>query len=1251
LSFFSKTESKIFYFFLLFFLLSFWGKVYSQTDSLIEALDTANTDAKKIELMLLLGQDFSKSNPDTALYFLSNALILAQESDDKSFRIKANYQLGDYYDDHKNIDKALEYFQQSLALAKEADDKNWIGKSYLSIGSIYEDQGELNQALESLEISKGIFEETGNKADLAKCHLNLGQLNAGRGEFDNALNHFLESRDLEDDLGNTQRVANVTANIGMLYFKQGNFDSALEYLVGVVKQFEEMGDVRRAGSCYLTIGGIHEEIGNYETSLEYKEKALTAAKESDDVVMASITFSNMGSTYEKMKKYEKALEYFIESLKIAEDLKISRIMSSNYNAIGDVYRELENYDKALEYINKAYRINKEQGNKLAMASCLKNMADLYISKAKSRGISESLQKDYLQTAINYGNESLGFAREVNSLSGIKDAYKVLYKAYKESGNDSLALENAELYHDTKDSLISADKNRAITEMDALYQSEKKQLEIEKLESEKELQDQLFAIQEKQARRNSLIMWFSMAGFLVILVLAIIQFVQFKQKQRANRLLSQQKKVIENKNTKLEQLIEEVTRQKEEISTERGISERLTQIDKMKDEFLAKTSHELRTPLNGIIGITESLFDGVAGEVNKRMASNLSLIIKSGKRLVNLVNDILDFSKMQNNELSLHLKAVDLKSHFDVAIQMIKPLTKGKKLELINNISEDAPHVNADEDRLQQVIYNLMGNAIKFTDKGRVVVTAEKENDMVAISVTDTGVGIPEDKLEDIFASFEQVDDADTRSQQGTGLGLAVSRNLVELHGGKIRVKSEPGKGSTFTFTMPISTGEVEETEASEITHVRDVEVTEIEKTPWSMSSIDGEYHVLVVDDEEINQQVLANLLSMNKYSFTPAYSGQEALDLIESDQNFDIILLDVMMPKMSGYEVCKKIREKYLPSELPIIMLTAKNQVSDLVEGLSSGANDYLPKPFIKDELLTRMRTHLNLLKINAAYERFIPQEFLQTLGKDSIIDVKLGDQINEEMTLFFSDIRSFTTISEKMTPEENFDFLNEYLSHCIPAVLNNNGFIDKYIGDAIMAIFPKKPECAVKAAIETQRQLEVYNNGRKEKGLDEIRIGIGLHTGSVMLGTIGNKDRMDGTVISDAVNLSSRLEGLTKQFGVSLAVSEATLNKMENSGEYNSRFLCKVKVKGKDKAVAVYEIFDGDNEYVRSLKERLMESYNAGMKHYLNKEFSKAVSDFEQCLSIYPQDETSKRYLRRSAQFVVSGVPEDWTGVEAVEK
>lgn len=205
-------------------------------------------------------------------------------------------------------------------------------------------------------------------------------------------------------------------------------------------------------------------------------------------------------------------------------------------------------------------------------------------------------------------------------------------------------------------------------------------------------------------------------------------------------------------------------------------------------------------------------------------------------------------------------------------------------------------------------------------------------------------------------------------------------------------------------------------------------------------------------------------------------------------------------------------------------------------------------------------------------------------MGKENVIDVKLGDQIQKEMSILFSDIRSFTELSEKMSPEENFNFLNSYLKTMTPCVLNQNGFIDKYIGDAIMALFPLSANDALKAAIEMQKQIRLFNNKRLKKNLDPISIGIGIHTGNLMLGTIGSDDRMEGTVISDAVNLASRIEGLTKQYGASILISQDTVFKIPDLDEYNFRILDRVRVKGKKDTVSVIEVIDGQPDFIIEL-------------------------------------------------------------------
>ena len=407
-------------------------------------------------------------------------------------------------------------------------------------------------------------------------------------------------------------------------------------------------------------------------------------------------------------------------------------------------------------------------------------------------------------------------------------------------------------------------------------------------------------------------------------------------------------------------------------------EKLKRMDKIKDEFLANTSHELRTPLNGIIGITESLIEGVAGKPGKEMQTNLSLIVSSARRLSGLVNDILDFSKLKTHTLELKSKSVNLRVAADVVLKLSQPLIAKKKLKLNNEIKAEFPPVMADENRVQQILHNLIGNAIKFTRSGSVTISAhEQDNNMAAISISDTGIGIPKDKLEDIFMAFEQADGSTAREYGGTGLGLSVSKKLVEIHGGTTQVVSEPGKGSVFTFTLPISQETIlpesrQEIEVSpentDLEHA-DTDLFEKETVLEDENKIvisEDAHKILVIDDEMINQQVFKNALSQGNYHVTQALTGREALNFINNGIKFDLVLLDIMLPMMSGYEVCEKIREKYQANELPIIMVSAKDQVCDRVSGLKVGANDYLNKPVARKELLARITTHINLKELTS---------------------------------------------------------------------------------------------------------------------------------------------------------------------------------------------------------------------------------------------------------------------------------------------
>lgn len=271
-----------------------------------------------------------------------------------------------------------------------------------------------------------------------------------------------------------------------------------------------------------------------------------------------------------------------------------------------------------------------------------------------------------------------------------------------------------------------------------------------------------------------------------------------------------------------------------------------------------------------------------------------------------------------------------------------------------------------------------------------------------------------------------------------------------------------------------------------------------------------------------------------------------------------------------------------------------------------------------------------NLRQINSAFRRFVPSKFLKLLGKEDIIEIKLGDQVQKEMTILFSDIRSFSTISEEMSPKETFEFINEFLKGISPIIRKNRGFIDKYIGDGIMALFPNKPTDAVTAAIQIQQYVLHFKSKLLKPDIHPIQVGIGIHTGSLTLGTIGDKYRMEGTVISDAVNLASRLESLSKKYHASIIASESTVKAIKPKYMFHFRFLGKEQVKGRFEYVNVYEILDclPDNEKKKRIQN--ISKFEAGVNLYTKMNLESALDHFNQVLKLDPTDNVAQLFVSK---------------------
>lgn len=427
----------------------------------------------------------------------------------------------------------------------------------------------------------------------------------------------------------------------------------------------------------------------------------------------------------------------------------------------------------------------------------------------------------------------------------------------------------------------------------------------------------------------------------------------------------------------------------------ALSEKLVEMDRLKDEFMASTSHEIRTPLNGMIGIAESILQSKK-RIEPYLRKDIELIVESGRKLSNLVNDVMDLSRLQHHDLKLSKAPLDLFDQVEMVLNLSRPLTDGKSIELINNIGENLPPLYADETRFIQIMHNLIGNAIKFTDEGFVQVDAFIENGMFTISVEDSGQGVKDEDKEKIFESYTQLESVDTRRHGGTGLGLPITRNLVNLHGGKIHVEDGRTGGARFVFSLPADISENDSANTLEKFKPKAepeplFSLGEYKKSVTndsnSTDSESKEYYIeetksgniLIIDDESINRTVLKRQLGHAGYTVFSSASGKEGLEILENE-HIDLVILDLMMPEMTGYDVCKIIREDHTASDLPVLILTAKSSISNMIQGFEAGANDYLIKPFERRELLARTEALIGSSKGNRSEKKLISiQKDLET--------------------------------------------------------------------------------------------------------------------------------------------------------------------------------------------------------------------------------------------------------------------------------
>ncbi len=863
---------------------------------------------------------------------------------------------------------------------------------------------------------------------------------------------LLGERSLEfaEKTGKPSLLATSLNTLGAAYWFRGGQDKALEYYFESLSLAEENGLQKSASTTLGNIGIIYSERGDLQNALEFQRRSLELKAALGDSIGMARAFTNIGLNHFRQEQWGAALENYQEALKLARALNEKFGEGLLLGNIGAVHLEQKKYGEARTYLQQALEIRRKLGDKSGIANDLNNIGSAYLKEGQ------------LEEALPYFHESLEIASEVGSYSLLSLPYESLADAYRQKGDFQKAFEYQSLLMEAKDSINNQKVIESVAEMEAKYQTEQKEKELARAELE---------LSRQRSARNRILY-----GSLIA-ILALVSLVLWARSRARLR--------------------------KKQAELEKADAEKLRELDRLKSAFFANISHEFRTPLTLIKGPLQEM---ARGQFQGNHQKYYRIMLRNSERLLNLVNQLLDLSKLESGRTQLQLERGDAARFITAIAHSFETMAAQKQIQYDIEVGDGLDTAFFDRDKLEKILANLLSNAFKFTgEEGKVSLQARSlENGRrLHLKVQDTGIGIPEGELPHIFERFYSSRaqappkagrvaeegrssrlSAGTSPLQGdrgelspsggvegaaagTGIGLALVRELVELHGGRIEVQSEEGQGATFLVSLPVGEavlkrGVLVQTGAGTFdapvepaAHADAIEPRTPTESIASTASIapplSSEEIVLVVEDnEEVRRYITGQLHS--RYRLLEAANGQEGLDVATREVP-SLIITDVMMPEMDGVEFCRRLRGQEATSHIPIIMLTAKAQQEDKLEGLERGADAYLIKPFDAEEL--RLHVH-NLLEQRRRWrERFSkevsfrPQEVATTSADEAFLN-KIVQVVEENME------------------EETFG---------VPALANAVGLSRSQLHRKLKALSGKSPSLVIRE-MRLQRARELLEKG-----------------------------------------------------------------------------------------------------------------------------------------------------------------------------
>ena len=903
----------------------------SQTANLVDILQGIQASSLEDQPQMIneFGLSWAHKDPTGVIAILKENYSISPEIPETNIQAEVFMQLSSAYFAISNLDSSEIYAVHAKSYFEKLNNRIGYAKSLNQIGLIQIEKLQFEEAEQNLIEALRIFRELNLPIEEGIATRSLGYVYYWTERIDSSILFFLQSLELHSTKGDSVQVSKDLYFLGLSYYHSDQEELALRTFVQCKDLMEKLDDPIGLAQVNNSLGILHEEKGNWENALSYYRKSLNTYLPTGNAKSIGKVLNNIGIVYLDLGELDSAKTYLESALEKRLSIKFHDGITQSYMNLGELYQAHSNYEEALKYLFQARSHALNHGTHRALGPTLSKIGSAFLAV------------DQLDSAEKYLLRSL----EVQNLSteyfSRRGTYLQLSKIYERNGEYEKALNAYKSYSQIQDSLTSIETTAELAEVQEKYDSEVRESEINRLKS----------VSDQRTRaRNYLAI-----GLLLSIVAGIFMVLFFRYRSRKNNelLLAKERQHLE-----------------------------LEKIDKIKSRFFHNISHEFRTPLTLILGPTEQLISDTTHDEKKQ---HLLRIRKNGQRLLKLINQLLEISKIESGKVPLVTRFVDIIPLLKGWVMSFQSHAEIKNIKLNLLAEEERYLIYIDQEKIENIVINLISNAIKFTPNGGSVQVSVRSSSIdeqrwLNIAVKDSGRGIPDEEIDQVFDRFYQASNADVEQHIGTGIGLSLIKELVDLHRGRIEVKSEVNRGTTFTLMLRIGRSYLKDYEISTIDksvkppiekfgHLDSPEESKNE----SMAEEDAPIALIIEDNIDL-QEYIRDILS-DQYQIALAKNGEEgitkAIELLP-----DLIISDVMMPKKDGLEVCSILKKDNRTNHIPIILLTAQSTLEDRLQGLKHLADDFISKPFSVEELRQRSQNLLENREI--IHERFTGHDILK---------------------------------------------------------------------------------------------------------------------------------------------------------------------------------------------------------------------------------------------------------------------------------